>query len=68
MMCMEECIMNYQSLFYFVEAAKDLNFTQTAKRLYITQQALSDQIRKLEKHYKTTFFERKPRLKLTYSG
>ena len=28
--------MNTKSLFYFVEAAKDMNFTQTAKRLYIS--------------------------------
>ena len=36
--------MNTKSLFYFVEAAKDMNFTQTAKRLYISQQALSQHI------------------------
>lgn len=60
--------MNYTGLSYFVEAAKDLNFTQTAKRLFITQQALSDQIKKLEKHYDAVFFERRPKLKLTYQG
>lgn len=60
--------MNSLSLYYFAEAAKDLNITQTAKRLFISQQALSDQIKKLEKHYGVAFFERKPKLKLTYQG
>ena len=60
--------MNSTGLYYFVETAKDLNITQTAKRLFISQQALSDQIKKLEKHYDAVFFERKPRLKLTYQG
>lgn len=60
--------MNTLGLYYFLEASRDLNFTQTARRLFISQQALSDQIKKLEKHYGARFFERKPRLKLTYEG
>ena len=60
--------MNIKSLYYFVEAAKDLNFTQTAKRLYISQQALSQHITKLEEQYGLSLFIRKPRLMLSYAG
>lgn len=56
------------SLNYFLEAAKDLNFTHTAKRLFISQQNLSNHIARLEQHYDVLLFERKPKLALTYSG
>lgn len=56
------------SLHYFSEAAKDLNFTQTAKRLFISQQNLSNHIARLEEYYGVPLFERRPRLALTYSG
>ena len=60
--------MDLNSLIYFAEAAKDLNFTQTAKRLFISQQNLSSQIARLEEHYGVKLFERRPRLSLTYAG
>ena len=60
--------MNSKSLYYFVEAAKDMNFTQTAKRLYISQQALSQHISKLETQYEVSLFDRKPQLALSYAG
>jgi|GEM_PF-3598805 len=60
--------MNVQSLYYFIAVAQELNISQTARRLYISQQALSEQIRKLEKQYGAVFFERRPRFKLTYQG
>lgn len=56
------------SLYYFLEASKDLNFSQTARRLYISQQNLSNHIARLEGYYGVQFFERKPRLALTYFG
>ena len=56
------------SLYYFTEAAKDLNFTQTANRLFLSQQSLSNHISRLENHFGTRFFQRKPRLHLTYEG
>jgi len=56
------------NLYYFVSLAEDLNMSRTARRLYISQQALSEQIRKLEKQYNAVFFERTPRLRLTYQG
>ncbi|NLJ30736.1 MAG: LysR family transcriptional regulator [Clostridiales bacterium] len=60
--------MDLLSLYYFSEAAKDLHITNTAKRLYISQQSLSNHIQRLETAYGTMLFERKPKLKLTYSG
>lgn len=60
--------MNLKSLEYFVEAARDLNMTTAAQRLYISQQALSAQIQKLETHYGVRLFERQPKLQLTYAG
>jgi len=60
--------MDTMGLFYFVEAAKDLNFTKTAKRLFISQQNLSNHIARLENFYSVKLFERKPHLSLTYSG
>lgn len=60
--------METTSLYYFSEATKDLNFTQTAKRLFTSQQNLSNHIARLEDYYGTLLFERKPKLKLTYAG
>ena len=56
------------SLYYFTEAAKDLNFTQTANRLFLSQQSLSNHISRLETHFGAKLFQRKPRLRLTYEG
>ena len=60
--------MNLKSLEYFVEIAKDLNMTSAAQRLYISQQALSLQVQKLENYYGVALFERQPKLQLTYAG
>lgn len=61
-------MMDIISLFYFCEAAKDLHFTNTARRLYITQQTLSMHIQKLEKYYGVPLFRRRPSLALTSEG
>ena len=60
--------MNLKSLEDFIEVAKDLNMTSAAQRLYISQQALSSQILKLEQYYGVTLFERQPKLRLTFAG
>lgn len=60
--------METNSLYYFSESAKDLNFTKTAKRLFISQQNLSNHIARLEHYYGVKLFERKPHLTLTYAG
>lgn len=60
--------MNNISLQYFIAAAEEQNITQAAAKLFISQQALSGHIKKLEKAYNAVFFERSPKLKLTYQG
>lgn len=66
-LCRKVC-MELNSLFYFAEAAKDLNFTKTANRLFISQQNLSNHIARLEEYYDVRLFERRPRVELTYAG
>lgn len=60
--------MDTTSLYYFTEAAKDLNFTQTANRLFLSQQNLSSHIARLESNCGCKLFQRKPKLQLTYEG
>lgn len=60
--------MNLLSLYYFVELAKELHVTNTAQKLYISQQNLSQHIQRLEQYYGITLFHRKPKLALTYAG
>ena len=60
--------MNLVNLYYFLITAEELNITRAAKRLFISQQALSKHISQLEKYYETRLFERAPALTLTYAG
>lgn len=43
--------MNLLTLFYFVELARELHVTNTAQKLYISQQNLSQHIQRLEQYY-----------------
>lgn len=60
--------MDTLSLYYFSEVAKDLHMTRTAKRLYISQQTLSNHIQRLEESFGVKLLHRKPTLSLTYAG
>lgn len=61
--------MTTEQLQYFLIAAKHLNFSTTAKELYVTQPAISHQIASLEKELGTQLFVRSTRkVRLTKSG
>ncbi len=56
------------SLYYFTELAKDMHITQTAERLFITQQTLSNHVARLENYFGVPLLHRKPKLSLTTAG
>lgn len=60
--------MDLISLYYFSELAKDLHMTRTANRLFISQQTLSNHIKRLEDSLDVQLFQRKPTFQLTYAG
>ena len=52
----------------FLLAVEELNFTKAAHKAYVTQQCLSDHIKRLETSLGTKLFYRNPKLSLTPSG
>ena len=52
----------------FLVTAQTLHMGKAAEILFLSQQAISEQIKRLEKEYDTTLFYRKPKLSLTPSG
>lgn len=52
----------------FLITAQTFHMGKTAEILYLTPQAVSEHIRRLEKEYNTQLFFRKPKLSLTHSG
>ena len=60
--------MNSTNLEYFVTLAEELNFTQAARKLYISQQALSKMMSKLEEKLGIALFDRSTPLRLTTAG
>ncbi|MBQ6315148.1 MAG: LysR family transcriptional regulator [Mogibacterium sp.] len=52
----------------FMALAEELNFTRAAEKIYMSQQGLSDHIKRLEKEYDTVLVARKPEVALTASG
>ena len=61
-------MINFLNLEYFLVAAEELNFTRAAKKLYISQQSLSNHISNLEKEFDVVLFNRTSPLTLTYAG
>lgn len=60
--------MNFTSLQYFLTTAQELNITKAASRLFISQQALSEHINKLERELNVQLFNRTRPMTLTYAG
>ncbi|MDR2156615.1 MAG: LysR family transcriptional regulator [Clostridiales Family XIII bacterium] len=60
--------MNFKNLQYFLAVAENESITKAAETLYVSQQALSNLISKLEKEMDTKLFERSPRFSLTLAG
>ena len=52
----------------FLVLCRDLNFHRAAEHCYVTQQCLSDHIRRLEEKYGTPLFLRRPKVALTLAG
>jgi LysR family transcriptional activator of nhaA len=66
---MDGLTLNFHHLRYFWAVANDGNLTRTAKRLHVSQSALSSQIRQLEGQLGQALFTREGRaLKLTEAG
>lgn len=49
-------------------SVEEMNFTKAAERLFISQQALSSHIGRLEEEYGVQLFQRRPTLQLTQEG
>ncbi len=60
--------MNFQNIEYFVTVAEYKNFSKAAKSLYISQQSLSENIKRLEEEIGTPLFVRGKTLSLTPAG
>ena len=61
--------LDIRTLRYFVAVADELSFTRAAERLFVAQQAISRDIRKLETQLGTTLFDRTTRrVSLTPDG
>jgi len=61
--------MDYAALRAFVAVAREGNLTRAAERLFVTQPALSLQIKKLQRELELPLFERTPRgMRLTDAG
>ena len=60
--------MNLKSIEYFLITVEEMNVTRAAERLFISQQALSSHIKRLEDEYRVQLFERRPTFHLTPEG
>ena len=61
-------MINFLNLRYFVRVAEEKNMTRVAELEHISQQSLSNHIKKIEQHYGVQLFDRTGGLTLTYAG
>ena len=52
----------------FLLVAEELSISHAAQRAFVTQQCVSDHIKRLESEYNVKLFDRKPKLSLTSAG
>ena len=60
--------MNFLSIEYFLVIAKEGSFSRTARRLFVSQQSLSEHVKKLEDELGTPLLKRGIPLTLTVAG
>lgn len=60
--------MNLRNLEYFLTVVDSGTISQASRKLFISQQALSEQVRRLEKHFGTSLLERTNPVQLTPAG
>lgn len=60
--------MTNKNIEYFLAVARELNISKAANSLFISQQALSNTIRRMETDYGVALFDRNPALSLTQAG
>ena len=60
--------MNSVSLEYFRAVVEEMSFSRAAEKCYISQQAISQHVSKLERQYNVTLLQRSPHLALTPAG
>ncbi|WP_434310884.1 LysR family transcriptional regulator [Hominifimenecus sp. rT4P-3] len=53
---------------YYIEVAQCLNISKASEKCHVTQQSMSDYIKRLESYYQVTLFTRHPKLELTAEG
>lgn len=61
-------MISYSNILYFLELSDTLNFTKAAKKLFVSQQALSSTISSMEEELGVKLFQRTTPLQLTYAG
>lgn len=60
--------MNFLDLEYFITAAEEMNFTRAARKHFISQQSLSNHIKRIEAYFDVKLFQRGPIMTLTPAG
>ena len=61
-------MINFLNLRYFMLIAQEQNITRVAENEHISQQSLSNQLKKIEERFGTKLFDRTRGISLTYAG